>query len=131
MKAIEKTAKENRHAACQEYFIEFLPRLEGQLLIEDLRTLSCRFTYRLAQSDLTPWQVEIASGRLVYVGHEEGASDCCFVCDEETLLEVAGARLSPQDAFFDLRIEIEGDMELGLKLSTVLAPFFERYPFRP
>ena len=36
---------------------------------------------------------------------------------------------TPQEAFFDLRIALEGDMEMGLKLSTVLEPFFARYAF--
>ncbi len=119
------------HSAYRRYFEEFLPRLQGQLLIEDLHNLSCRFAYRQTEPGGEAWQLEISEGRLVYVGRERRDSGCCFACDEKTLLEVVSAALSPQDAFFDLRIEIEGDMELGLKLSTVLAPFFERYPFRP
>jgi hypothetical protein len=30
-----------------------------------------------------------------------------------------------------MRIELTGDIELGLKLSTVLKPFFQRFPYRP
>lgn len=117
--------------ACQTYFEVFLPTLLGQLLIDDLRTLSCSFGIRIAHEDGPPWQLDISEGRLARVERAKEAPACCFVCDGQTLIEVASAKITPQEAFFAMRVEVEGDMELGLKLSTVLAPFFSRYPFHP
>ena len=130
MKALKSVDHKEAMALHARYFEDFLPKLRDQLLIEDLKNLSCRFSYRLTDSNTPPWHLEIEQGRLVHVGQENEESECCFVCDVETLLRVVSAKLSPQDAFFDLRVEMEGDIELGLKLSTVLAPFFERYPFQ-
>ncbi len=44
-------------------------------------------------------------------------------------VEVVTARCTPAAAFFDTRIDLEGDMEMGLKLSTVLEPFFRRFSY--
>ena len=116
---------------CHAYFENFLPTLTGQLLIEDLRSLSCRFGIRVKDGEAPSWTLEVEEGRLTRVNPTDLPPECCFACDARTLLDVVSARLSPQEAFFAMRVEVEGDMELGLKLSTVLAPFFSRYPFTP
>lgn len=113
----------------REYFHEFLPGLLNRLLIEDLKNLSCSFAYRVPALDEPTWRLIVERGRLTSIRQDGPEPECCFVCDIDALLEVVSAAVLPQDAFFDMRIEIEGDIELGLKLSTVLAPFFARYPF--
>lgn len=114
---------------CLHYFMEFLPSIIGQLMIEDLKDLTNCFEISVTGADVPPWRLAITDGRLSYVGHEGPEPVCRFTMDAETLLEVIAARRSPQEAFFDMRIDIEGDMETGLKLSTVLEPFFHRFPF--
>jgi len=52
-----------------------------------------------------------------------------FSLDADTLLEIVSGSLTPDRAFFDLRVEIEGDIVLGLQLSTVLEPFFQTRPY--
>lgn len=111
------------------YFTGFLPGILNQLLLEDLKSLSCCFAIEVVDSGDPPWRLAMEHGRLTYVGPAGPAPACQFSLDAATLLEVASARVSPQEAFFDLRIQLEGDMELGLKLSTVLAPFFQQHPF--
>lgn len=115
---------------CQSYFTAFLPRILNRVLLEDLKSLSCCFAIAVTDSGDPPWRLVIDEGRLTYVGPAGPEPACQFSLDATTLLEVASARVSPQEAFFDMRIQLEGDMELGLKLSTVLAPFFQEYPFR-
>ena len=115
---------------CRKYFTEFLPGLLNRLLIEDLKSLSCCFAIAVSDSGDPPWRLVIRDGCLTAVGAGGPEPECCFTLDAATLLEVAAARVSPQEAFFDMRIHLEGDMELGLKLSTVLAPFFAQHPFR-
>jgi predicted lipid carrier protein YhbT len=117
--------------AYQRYFHEFLPQLLNQLLIEDLHDLSCCFSYRLSDSEDPPWRLVLTEGRLTAVGHEGAEPQCTFVCDTQTLMAVVSGALHPQEAFFAQRIEMEGDLELALRLAFLLAPFFERYPFTP
>ncbi len=111
------------------YFQDFLPGILGKLLIEDLESLSTCFEIAVTDAEDRPWRLVIERGRLVHVGHEGPEPVCRFLLDRETLLEIVRARCRPAEAFFEKRIELEGDMEMGLKLSTVLEPFFARFPY--
>jgi len=113
------------------YFAEFLPALTGQLLIPDLRDLTTSLEIHLRDRPESPWQIQIQDGRIEHVGQDGPSAPCRFTLDSTTFLEIAAGRLSSQEAFFAGNVDIEGDLELGLKLSTVLAPFFARFPYHP
>ena len=65
---------------------------------------------------------------------KEQASRCQCQCE----LVVSGT-MSARDALDRMNdasvdcvgIDIQGDMETGLKLATVLAAFFQKWPYRP
>ncbi len=118
-------------AGAERYFTEFLPRIHGQLLLEDLKTLSVCFEIAVSDGAGAPWRLVVEEGRLVQAGPDEPEPVCRFTLDAGTLLEVVAGHIAPQEAFFDMRIQLEGDIEMGLKLSTVLAPFFQRFPYMP
>lgn len=127
---MERVRLRSAMADWQRYFTEFLPALKGRLLIDDLRDLTTCFEIAVTDGAQPPWRIAIERGRIVHVGQSGGPEPVCrFLLDAATLLDVARARCLPSEAFFDLRIELEGDMETGLKLSTVLEPFFRRHPF--
>lgn len=115
----------------RRYFAEFLPGIVGQLMMEDLRSLSCQVEIEVTDSGDAPWRLAVKDGRLTQIDHEGPEPQCRYVLDLNTLIDVVTAQCSLQDAFFDMRIEIEGDIERGLELSSVLGAFFERFPFRP
>ncbi len=111
------------------YFDDFLPGLMGRLLIEDLHDLTACFAISVTDESGPPWRIAIEAGRITHVGTDGPEPECCFVLNRETLREVIAARCAPAEAFFERRIEVEGDIERGLVLSTVLEPFFQRFPF--
>ena len=113
------------------YFTSFLPSLTGQLLIEDLRDLSATFEIRLTDLADPAWKIHIDQGRIGTVSQTGPEAPCGFELGSETFLKIVGGRLGAQDAFFQGDVDIRGDIELGLKLSTVLEPFFKRFPFTP
>lgn len=113
----------------RRYFDSFLPGIRGQLLIADLESLTTCFFIDVSDAEGPPWRIAIEAGRLTHVGAEGPEPLCGFRLDTATLLEVVAAEMEPAEAFFAKRISLEGDMELGLKLSTVLAPFFAGFPF--
>jgi len=113
------------------YFTEFLPAIVGQLLMENLRGLTCQVEIAVTDSGDPPWCLTVEQGRLTRVTHDGPDPQCRYVLDLDTLIDVVSAKCSPQDAFFEMRIEIEGDIERGLEISTALAAFFERFPFLP
>jgi hypothetical protein len=117
------------HVFIERYFEGFLPSLAGRLLIEDLRDLSICFEIVVADADPEAWRIAVENGRLVGIGRGGPPPACRFRTDLATLRELVAARTTPADAFLDLRVELDGDVEAALKLSTVLEPFFRGYPF--
>lgn len=113
----------------EKYFECFLPGIMNQLLLPELSTLTACFEIAIIDLNEPAWRLALHEGRLVYVGHEGEEPVCRYALDLATLRKVVAARETPQEAFFDLRIALDGDMEMGLKLSTVLEPFFARYAF--
>jgi predicted lipid carrier protein YhbT len=116
--------------AANRYFTAFLPSILGRLMIENLRTLDAVFEIRLTDQPDAAWCMVVELGRLVFVGQDGPAPACRFALDTATLLDIVRGELAPQDAFFAMRVEIDDDVELGLKLSTVLECFFQRFPFQ-
>lgn len=114
---------------CARYFEAFLPGLRGQLLIPGLHSLSCALGVALRESGEARWTLRIVSGVLSEVVARIEGADCVFHLDADTLLGIVSGNLRPDLAFFDMRVEIEGDIVLGLQLSTVLGPFFQTHPF--
>lgn len=114
----------------REYFSEFLSQKLQQRLLPDLRRLNATFRIELKGQPDAHWSLEISQGVLTSVCENGLPCQCNFVVDQKTFFEVTGGRLSPQEAFFRKRVDLGGDIETGLKLVTVLAEFFVKYPYR-
>ena len=84
---------------------------------------------RLAAENARLREALAAFLRAPSVGSDGPEPVCRFGLDVATLLDVVAARCVPAEAFFAKRIELEGDIETGLVLSTVLEPFFRRFAF--
>lgn len=112
-----------------QYFNEFLQDKMHTQLIPDLKRLSA--TCRIIVQDMADhaWTLKIEQGRLEQISRNGLAHECSFTVDRETFGEIVSGRLAPQKAFFLRQVEIQGDMEIGLKLATVLAQFFRQWPF--
>lgn len=117
------------YLAYRDYFDSFLPRIVGQLLLPDLRNLSAHAEIVVTDSGDPSWHLQLCDGRLTEIAHKGTDADCRYVLDVATLLDVVRAKVTPQDAFFKMRIEIEGNIERGLELSVVLENFFKQYPY--
>lgn len=128
-----KNAMTNRpagYAAYRDYFDLFLPKIVGQLLLPDLRSLSAHAEIVVTDSGDPSWHLDLSGGCLTKIAHSGPDADCRYVLNVATLLDVVRANVTPQEAFFKMRIEIEGNIERGLELSVVLEDFFKRYPYR-
>jgi thioester reductase-like protein/predicted lipid carrier protein YhbT len=113
----------------QQYFEDFLTHKMHEQLIPDLKRLSA--SCRIIVQDMADhaWALKIEQGRLEQISRNGLACECSFTVDRETFGEIVSGRLAPQKAFFLRQVEINGDMEIGLKLATVLAQFFKQWPF--
>lgn len=115
---------------CQRYFAEFLQEKINLPLLPNLSRLSAVFSIHLTAPLEKAWTLEIREGALVSIAPGTQGAACGFVLNPQTFLEIAAGRLGPQMAFFQRRVELSGRIDLGLKLATVLADFFTRFPYR-
>lgn len=116
---------------CMQYLTNHLQPLCGRRLLPGVGALSACFEVVLTDSDSAPWRIAIENGRLVSVAHDGPEPACRFDVDSRTMLDIVSGQEPPQVAFFENRVDISGDLETGLVLSTVLEPFFRLYPYDP
>src|SRR5262249_49691063 len=76
------------------------------------------------------WLCTWAGGELVAVRRGPCAgAEVVFRADSATFGAVVRNRLSPQDAFLARRIDIEGDVERGLKLAVLFGELVREFPY--
>ncbi|MFC1636765.1 SDR family oxidoreductase [Planctomycetota bacterium] len=123
------TAK-NSNNVVDRYFDDFLAEKMHKQLLPNLRSLSA--TCRINVEDVgRSWALKIEQGRLVKISHNSMDCQCEFLVNYETFKRIVSGKLVPQKAFFKRKVDIQGDIETGLKLATVLAEFFQKWPYRP
>jgi putative sterol carrier protein len=111
------------------YFDDFLNAKLNEHLLSELRSLSARFRIVLKEDPQMHWTLEVREGSLVTVSDDGMVGDCSFIVGSEPLARIVSAKVSPQEAFLNKDVEIAGDMATGLKLVTMLAEFFRKYPY--
>jgi predicted lipid carrier protein YhbT len=77
------------------------------------------------------WALDVHEGVLRTISTNGMPTDCRFEIDQRTFLEIVSARMTPQAAFFERRIELSGDVAVGLKSAAIMAQFFKKFPFNP
>ncbi|MFZ3115247.1 MAG: SDR family oxidoreductase [Syntrophales bacterium] len=104
-------------------FIESLEKKVGESIIPNLKSLNACFSIRLADID-KKISLSIKNGILEKLSARNGSdSRFTFVLSSDTLGELIEKKVKPQEAFFEKKIEIEGDMGEAL----VLAPIFDEF----
>jgi nucleoside-diphosphate-sugar epimerase/predicted lipid carrier protein YhbT len=113
----------------ERYFDSFLTEKMHQQLLPNLKHLTA--TCRITVEDLPgrSWSLRIDQGRLEEISQNGMVCPCTFSLHSDTFWAIVSGRLAPQQAFFQRKIHIAGDMETGLKLATVLAAFFKKWPY--
>jgi thioester reductase-like protein/predicted lipid carrier protein YhbT len=118
-----------RELFVERYFTRFLPEKMHRQLLPNLKRLSA--TCRIIVEDLPTqtWALRIDRGRLECVSTNGTACQCTFLVQSDVFAAIVSGKLAPQRAFFEKKVDIEGDIETGLKLTTVLAAFFKKWPY--
>lgn len=115
----------------ERYFKEFLMGKLHEQLVKDLKSLSAVVSITIHDEKSETWVLEIIQGTLGSVSHGPAPSECSFVMDAATFEEIARGRYQPEQAFFEGRVNIEGNMEKALQVATALTEFCKSYPFEP
>jgi len=111
------------------YFDSFLADKMHRQLLPNLRRLSANCRILVEDLPGRSWSLSIDRGCLVTISENGLPCECTFLLHSDVFTDIVSGRLSPQAAFFDKKIDIEGDIETGLKLATVLATFFRKWPY--
>jgi len=113
----------------QSYFRVFLKEKMHQLLLPEVRSLTATFRIQFNENANQHWTMTVQKGKLEAVCENGQNSECQYFTDIPTFREIVAGQLSPQQAFFQQKVDIQGDIEVGLKVATVLAEFFHKYPY--
>ncbi len=113
----------------EDYFNRFLVNKMHKQLLPDLRNLSASCRICVSEIPLKSWSLKIDHGRLEKISLNGMKNQCTFLTDGDTFERIVTGRLAPQQAFFRKKVDIKGNIETGLKLATVLAVFFRKYPY--
>jgi thioester reductase-like protein/predicted lipid carrier protein YhbT len=113
----------------EDYFNRFLVNKMHRQLLPDLRNLSASCRICVSEIPLKSWSLKIDHGRLEKISLNGMKNECTFLTDGDTFERIVTGKLAPQQAFFRKKVDIKGNIEIGLKLATVLAAFFRKYPY--
>jgi thioester reductase-like protein len=112
---------------CADYIERFLPAAARRSV---MRELPIDVSVGLDIAGAGRWRCIWTGGDLVAVRREPCAgADVVFRADAETFGAVVRNRLSPQEAFLTRRIDIEGDVERGLKLAVLFGELLREFPY--
>ena len=75
------------------------------------------------------WVLEVKEGTLLSVSRNGAAAECSYVTDGATFERIVRGLYPPEEAFFEGRIDIRGNMEKGLRVAAVLSSFCTTYPY--
>ncbi len=110
------------------YFQRFLPERMPHSTVA--RVAAMTVTMGFAVDGAGRWDLTFNAGRLtaIHVGGRREAPDVLYRLEHATLAEVIDGHISPQGAFLDDRVRIEGDVELALKLAMIFNQFMVEHP---
>lgn len=128
---VDRWGRRRRSAGlnCAHYVEEFFP---GAVRRSTLASIPLEVTVGLKVSGAEGgcWTGYWKGGELVSLERDGNRStDVVFRLDTATFAAIVAGKLAPQEAFFARRIEIEGDMERGLKLATLFGHLVRECPF--
>jgi nucleoside-diphosphate-sugar epimerase len=115
---------------CSRYIEEFFPQHIARFSLAQTVRLTLTVGLDLRGPGGGQWTCRWTEGELVDV--QRGLSDgveVIYRTDPATFSAVVEGRQTPQQAFFTRRIEIEGNLETGLKLAVLFGQFVREFPY--
>ncbi|MFC1809550.1 SCP2 sterol-binding domain-containing protein [Candidatus Omnitrophota bacterium] len=113
----------------EHFFGTFLKEKKNTLLIEAFHDISASVGIVLTDINTT-WVLILTEGKLTSL--ECDATNNCDVyyqMETEVFQGIVERQFSPQHAFFVKKVDIKGDLFMGMKIAKLLDSFFEQYPY--
>jgi nucleoside-diphosphate-sugar epimerase len=130
--AISKSGAEKiLHRYSYLYFEEFLKEKLDKLLIPNLKNLNAVVAIDIRDEPESDRVIVLEKGKLTAISRNGLTPECTYETDAATFEAIARGVFPPQQAFFEGKGDIRGDIEKGLRVITALSEFFRLYPFVP
>ncbi len=113
----------------EKYFKEFLGARVNRPLLKNVRNLSAVFSIEIEGEMNSRWVLEVRDGTLLSVARNGSAPECSYVTDGATFERIVRGLYPPEEAFFEGRVDIRGDMEKGLRVAAALSAFCSTFPY--
>jgi thioester reductase-like protein len=125
------SARASGPGTCAAYIEEEFPRLARRSGLARAAGLDVLISFDIRGPGGGRWSCRWERGELAYVtrGLEEQAR-VTYHTDVATFESIVRGREAPQQAFFDERLAISGDLETALKLAALFAQFLQEAPTR-
>jgi thioester reductase-like protein len=126
----DRAASRTRHD-CAAYLERFFPDAARRSVLARI-PLTVTVALDIRGPGGGRWQCRWIGGKLRSVRRTADATaDVTYRLDAATFMVVVSGALKPQEAFFNRRIEIAGNVEAGLKLAVLFGRFAEEFPYEP
>jgi len=113
----------------EQYFRTFLGTRLNQPLLKNLKNLNVVFSIEIEDGQDSKWTLEVRGGKLLSITQNGIATEFRYRMDGATFEKIVKGLCPPEEAFFEGWVQIEGDIEKGLEVATVLSEFCRTYPF--
>jgi thioester reductase-like protein len=123
----EPVPQESPHT---HYLEQFLPERAQHFLLTHQLPIDLHFALDIRGPGGGRWTYRLAGGVVVEQKHgpDTGAA-VVYRTDAATFARLVRGRQTLQEAFFEGRIEIDGDLERALKLAFLFQQFLAEYPY--
>jgi len=113
----------------ETYFGEFLKNRLNQPSLTRLRNLTGTFSIQIQDETASEWVLELREGMLTSISRESSGIEWRFLTDADTFSRIVKGLYPPEQAFFDGRVNIEGNVEKALQASATLCEFLKNFPY--
>jgi nucleoside-diphosphate-sugar epimerase/predicted lipid carrier protein YhbT len=117
---------------CAEYIEQTFPRQARQSGLARAAELNARVGFDIRGPGGGQWSYRWERGELTSVRRGlDGQAEVTYHMDPATFQDVIGGRQTPQQAFFERRVRITGNLEAALKLAVLFSRFLVENPCPP
>jgi nucleoside-diphosphate-sugar epimerase len=113
----------------QTYFEEFLKTRLNQPALNRLKNLTGTFLIQIQDETASDWVLELREGMLTSISRDPSGIEWRFLTDADTFKKIVKGLYPPEQAFFDGRVNIEGNVEKALQASATLCEFLKSFPY--
>jgi len=91
--------------------------------------LTGTFLIQIQDETASDWVLELREGMLTSISHDPAGIEWRFLTDADTFKKIVKGLYPPEQAFFEGRVNIEGNMEKALQASATLCEFLKNFPY--